>query len=512
MGFVGSLLGTSGGAGGTGFASPQQTQLQTPVTNEQANTAYGNAQTGLTNQQNFLNAVNPGSLAALASQQQLLQQLQQGAQGYGPNPALAQLAQTTGQNTANQAALMAGQRGSNQNAGLIARQAAQQGAQNQQNAIGQAATLSAQQQLAQQQALAQQQQAMIGQQQSATNNYATSAQNEQANLLNSIASANNARTASQGNVNSANAALAGTQMQGQQNMLGNATQGFGSAIMSAFADGGEIDPNGGVHVDSAPTTSAVSIPTVQNSSQKSGGGGGGGGLGALLALMKDGGAVPQNMPQMYANGGQQPFNINPMAQLPSNGPQSNIGQYFAAQATPATKVEAGSTPAASSSNIPSIRDAFSHLFDPSSGKSGDATHRSDEQTQQDYLDADRALSQPGPAQETEMPASNMDAMAAFAAAHGGKVPVLLSPGEKVLKPSQAKAGANPMKDGATVPGKPKVGGAKNSYANDTYATQLEPGSIVIPRSVTQGKNAERKAQEFVAAVLRNGGKPPKKGK
>jgi hypothetical protein len=57
------------------------------------------------------------------------------------------LSQATGANTANQAALMAGQRGSGANAGLMARQAAQQGAANQQNSAGQAATMQANQSL-----------------------------------------------------------------------------------------------------------------------------------------------------------------------------------------------------------------------------------------------------------------------------------------------------------------------------------------------------------------------------
>src|SRR5277367_507561 len=96
-----------------GVVTPDQLK----ATNTQANNA-------LAQQQAFTQAVQPGGLQALQSQQQLLGQLQQGAQGQGPNPALAQLNQTTGQNVANQASLMAGQRGASQNAGLMARQAA----------------------------------------------------------------------------------------------------------------------------------------------------------------------------------------------------------------------------------------------------------------------------------------------------------------------------------------------------------------------------------------------------
>ncbi len=90
-------------------------------------------------------------------------------------------------------------------------------------------------------------------------------------------------------------------------------------------------------------------------------------------------------------------------------------------------------------------------------------------------------------------------------AEGGKVPVLLSPGERVLSPDKAKAAAkgqaNPMAEGKKVPGKPKVAGAKNDYANDTHKDALEPGSIVIPRSVTQGKDAEKASIKFVRAIM-----------
>ncbi len=95
-----------------------------------------------------------------AQQQLLANALLAQSRGQGPNPAQAALNQSTGQNIANQAALMASQRGSGGNVGLMARQAAQQGGNIQQQAVGQGATMQAQQQLAAQGALAQQQAAM----------------------------------------------------------------------------------------------------------------------------------------------------------------------------------------------------------------------------------------------------------------------------------------------------------------------------------------------------------------
>lgn len=92
-----------------------------------ANTNYGSANTGF-------------NTLASALQQQMT--------GGGPNLANAQLQSATAQNVGNQAALMAGQRGGSANAGLIARQAAQQGAGIQQQAAGQAAQNVLAQQLA----------------------------------------------------------------------------------------------------------------------------------------------------------------------------------------------------------------------------------------------------------------------------------------------------------------------------------------------------------------------------
>lgn len=87
-------------------------------------------------------------------------------------------------------------------------------------------------------------------------------------------------------------------------------------------------------------------------------------------------------------------------------------------------------------------------------------------------------------------------------AKGGKVPAMVSPGEKYLPPHEVKKvaqGKSPMAAGKTIPGQAKVHG--DSYANDTVPATLEEGGIVIPRSVVQSENPEEKARRFVAAVL-----------
>lgn len=397
MASIGGLLGTAGGYNGTGVAAPTN-----PTNPKQLEDAYKQSQSGLNQQQNFVNAVNPGGQQALQSQQQLLSQLQSGAQGQGPNPALAQLNQTTGQNVANQAALMAGQRGASANTGLIARQAAQQGAATQQQAAGQGATLAAQQQIAQEQALQQQQQAMVGQQSGALNAYNNAAQNEQSNLLGATAGANANRTQ-----------LIGQQTAGQQSMIGNVMGGIGSAI--GLAAGGEVT--------------------------KMAGGG---------------------IPDVTA------------------GPVSRVGQTFQSQDADSSKALSEGA----SDFGQAIGGQASNLFSssPVTQSTGSA------------IGSAGRLAPSG--------------MASFAG--GGQVPVLLSPGERKLSPEQAKAAAggkiNPMKAGEKVPGKPKVAGAKNDYANDTVKDKVEAGSIIIPRSITQGKDAEKKAMAFVRACLAKSGK------
>jgi hypothetical protein len=172
--------------------------------------------------------------AALAAQQgATTQQYQNLASGVGPNPAQSMLNQQTGQNVANQAALMAGQRGASANVGLMARQAAQQGAATQQQAVGQGATMQAQQQIAGLAGLSAQQQAQgstigaMGNTQSAIGNLGTTQVGQQQAGVSNMA-AQGAQLAGQqqaGIVNQANQANAQIgQLQGQQAQLAGQAQ------------------------------------------------------------------------------------------------------------------------------------------------------------------------------------------------------------------------------------------------------------------------------------------------
>src|ERR1044072_7649053 len=85
-----------------------------------------NVQDSYKRQQDFVDALTQQralthQFDVFGQQQNLANQLQGVANGTGPNPALAQLNQATGANVANQAALMASQRGTGANAGALAR-------------------------------------------------------------------------------------------------------------------------------------------------------------------------------------------------------------------------------------------------------------------------------------------------------------------------------------------------------------------------------------------------------
>lgn len=247
-------------------------------------------------------------------EQGLAGQLYNQANGLGPNVAQNQLNQTTGQNVADQAALMAGQRGSSSNVGLIARQAAQQGAATQQQATGQAATLRSQQQLAAQQNLS-----------SLLNNTANQSLQGQSIAQGAQASQNTAINQGSLGVQGINANTA----QSNANAVNTTTGGLlsgGTSVLSSLADGGLIGDqsysNPSISLPSeTPSDVGVSMPGDSSSSGgKSDSGGGAAGLMGLLALMAKGGDTSNltNAPQSFDTTNS------------SYGPQSQFGQFLLA--------------------------------------------------------------------------------------------------------------------------------------------------------------------------------------
>lgn len=390
---AGGLASAAGGALISGIAGGAQSKpqnSQVPIANPLAS-GQPSAET-LQQQQGLISALQGNGAVAqqgsnIQQQQALAGQLGQLAAGQGPNPALAQLAQTTGQNVAQQAALAAGQRGAGANAGLIARTAADAGAGAQQQAAGQAATLRAQQQLAGINALQSQQglQAQTAQAQSQQQQAAL--QGLSAQQIQAIQEYNQQQLQQQQGINNIQA----QQGQQQAGLIGQLGTGAVSGISSGLA--GALTPSAG-STGSAASQSGSSI--AGNS------------------------AAAYNALPNYADGG--PVFAN------SSNQSANLKENYKGK----SKVGA-------------------HLF-----------------------------------------------------AHGGKVPALVSPGERYLPPKEAKAVMEgkkaPMEAGEHILGKPKVGGARNSYANDTVKKTLTEGGIVLPRSVTQAPDKDEKAKKFIAAI------------
>jgi hypothetical protein len=219
----------------------KQKKLIDPFQNAKMSKAQAQSTAALRGQQDFLNALKAqGGVSNQANvfgqQQALAKQLGLMAQGKGPSVAQAQLNQTTGQNVANQAALMAGMRGAGANPALMARQIAQQGAATQQQAAGQGAALRAQEQLAAINALQQQQGMLgnlatqqVGQQQQATSGMTAAQQAQQQMLQNMIANQNSA-------ISGQNAAAlqAAQAAQASENALTGSLLGAGAGLLGTF--------------------------------------------------------------------------------------------------------------------------------------------------------------------------------------------------------------------------------------------------------------------------------------
>lgn len=398
MGAVGGLLGLGGGAGGTGFSVNPGTDAG------QLQTTYNQNQDAYQQQQSLLQALQ--GQGGLQKQGDIYNQLQNVASGQGPNPAQNMLNQATGQNVANQAALMAGQRGAASNVGLMARQAGQQGAQLQQQAAGQGATMQAQQSLGALGQAAGQANTMAGQQIGQTQANQAAIQNEQAILH----GANNA-------MNTVNGGLAGNVMQGQRGVIGGLF-GAGAGALG-LAGGGEVPNASRVAPQSA---FAKALHGFSNSYQASNASSKDPGVDALQKGITDFGTAIGNK---------------------IRGPMSSLN----------SGIKAGSNQVLGSS-------------------------------------------------------PEMIQYPSFNAAHGGKVPAMVSPGEGYLKPQEAAAvakGKAPVEQVVEkIPGKAKVGG--DSFKNDTVKRNLDAGGIVIPRSVMNSNDPARGAADFVRAVLARKGK------
>jgi hypothetical protein len=528
MGGISSLMGTAGGFGGSGVSAPEMPNIVNPVTSTQISDQYKNAQTGLQQQQDLLNALQGQN--GIQNQSNVYNQLQGVANGTGPNPAQAMLNQATAANTANQAALMAGQRGAGSNPALIARQAAMQGAANQQNAAGQNATLQAQQSLGALGQLGNLATNQVGQQANAVNAYNQAAQGEQGQLLNAQSNYNNALVGGQSSVNQANAGIIGKSLSGQTGIFG----GIGAGMAMGKAEGGLIQKYAGGTPDNTIQVLSSNAPATSAGPSS--------GFGKFLNAIgtnMSAGALAQdqqqttpnaevgkligkgikkaydylNKPSIATGQGLQsdPLGVGSLdkSAAPAPGPAGSdplgVGNLSGDAASNASAAGAAGTDAATGANALGGADMAADL-----GSSGVGVE-----------DALAALAKGGKIKHYDGGGIIGDIMGllplAAALAKGGRVgdpvPAMVSPGEKYLNPrdvQKVKSGANPMEVGEKIPGKPKVGGAKNSYANDTVPKTLEEGGIVLPRSVTQSKHPHWAAHKFVSEIMKNKNKKAKK--
>lgn len=345
-------------------------------------------------QQNFAPQIaqaNENLQSNIGNQNAFAKALQLQTQGGGPNLAQSLLSNATGENVANQAALMASQRGTGANAGLIARQAAQQGSKIQQDTAGKAAAIRQQQQLNAQQGLG--------------NVYGQIGQ-ESGNQLNSYLGGQNAQNQNIVNTNQINAGI------GQANTAG------GSSVMSGIGQ---------------------ALPGIANMFSSSGG--------------SSAGSTP---------GSSAGYGVNSL----SSNPNAAVGAY--------NQLAKGGPVQPFSEDLPEHFSGIASIYHP---------HMTGSNVNQPSYNA-----------------------STNAYAEGGKVDAKVSPGEKFLKPKDVKkvaeGKADPMSIGETIPGKPKVPGAVDSYKNDTVSKKLETGGIVIPRHITQGKNPGKEASEFVMAIIK----------
>ncbi len=225
------------GLGGAKVVTPQ---LQQAATEAQAQQSYGNTQGGLDQQLAFIHALQAQN--GIQNQSDVYGQLGQIAQGAGPNPAQAMLANSTGANVANQAALMAGQRGAGANPALIARQAAMQGGALQQQAAGQGAAMQAQQQLAAIDAMGGIAGQQVGQQATALQGYQQGALGQQQSVYGAIGNQNNTSVAAADSQNRANSEA----QKSRGAVIGSLINAAGGVAAKAATGGAAPAAHGGV--------------------------------------------------------------------------------------------------------------------------------------------------------------------------------------------------------------------------------------------------------------------------
>jgi hypothetical protein len=426
----GTVVGQGGGALGsiTGAVGAPMTEAGTGLTTQnqfQANAPDISAQEG-----NYT--------AANAGQNALASALTNQANGQGPNPALAQLNQTTQQNGQQAAGLVASQRGLNP--GEAARMGQQGQIQANQQAGGQAATLGAQQQLSAEQGLA----SVYGQQENAASQNASVINQGQLG-----AQGLNAQTA-QANTNSVN------------NTTGGLLSGFGA--LSSLAKGGVVGKDG--KKTENPKLSTVpekdrfkgnllpehlkSIADIYHGNKFAWGGPVSGPLASV------------NTPQFGSGSG-------------NNGMASGMGGSGSDKSDDSVSSPSSAT---SANNF-----GAPQLTQPALGSS--SGYSKGGQVKPQHFDWGGDV-QPDQLASVNIPKENVVPVKSDSSGGGG---------------GGGGIGAivGLLAEGGKVPGKPKVD--HNAYKNDTVPTMLTPGEVVIPLNVMNSADPVKNAAAFVAEHL-----------
>lgn len=394
------------------------------------------------------------------SQTNLAQQLMNQSVGGGPNPAQNQLNQTTAQNISNQGSLMASQRGASSNPALIARQAAMQGANTQQQAVGQAATMNAQQQIA-----AEAQAANV------ENNMATQANNSMGIQQGAIAAQNTANINNTLGAENINAQTAAANSGNNSQILGGV---LSSLPIAAAIYGGSSGGGGGGGGNTGTTTGTTNTGSANFK---------GGKIKSFGRVLRENGK--QEMPQHFDTGGIAKYETPSSPNLnwrqtsgtnPYAGLGANIGKAYASMNTQKNNA-AGSDGATGSGGVAPLG----------------ATSQEDQTAAWMQNPAGNDYSGQGPwGGGRDAPLTGATQEDSLAESNGGKIPF-----------------SRALLNGGTVPGKAEVDG--DSPENDTQPAMLSPGEEVLPRSVTMAKDAPERAADFVRHLQERDGKRDKPG-
>lgn len=394
-----------------------------------------------------------GFNANQGQQQQLASALGNVANGSGPNPAQAMLSNATGANVANQAALIAGQRGAGANVGLQARQAAMAGSNVQQQAAGQAAALQSQQQL--------------------------NALNSQGQVLGQMGSQN---IAEQGANNSLFGSAAGAQNTQNSNTITNYNDAQNLNQKTSQSNADSVNKTTGGFLNGA-----------------------GGAITGLLGLAK-GGQVPSHMQKVFsiyhADGGMIPAptatgtstaTSTATATAPALSPEQRKSKELKLKDVMDPDTTAFVGYANGGDVVPDSPRDFTrvakYLIGPKDQAAIDNVRVQEGPVSGDDLGEDpNKWKQQRIAQDPKTTAPE------------GQLPSAVKP--QMQLPSNV-IGATDFRSGGAVGGTAKVVG--NSLKNDIEPAMLSPKEIVLPRSITMAPDAPEKAKAFVEALLKKQG-------